>query len=494
MRAAVSTLVSMAMFGNAFGNRVARAQASSAAPSITRNDYSLELNQGPLIAPGRITGLAGATTADAEAVEGVYNNAAAPAVREPFSLRWFDYDISVGLAFPGAYGNTDFDNRGENGDQRLIQRTSRFLYYNLGLQLQFGELGITVLGDFLSYNVGSLSGSTSSLSLTTGRIHAVGAYSLLDNQVVIGAGARIVVVNIAAQTSGGDVIQMAGAAPEIGVIVKPNDSQWRVGATARAPVEATNILTSHATVDPETGLRRAGGFILPDRVIQPWEIEAGIAWQYGPRPLNPPWIDPEKDELALRRRIARQRADRAAFEQADLASLPNTTAEDVAKRAALTAAFARDEQTARAAEDKELAEAHQRLYQERKARNLNWPRERVLLLASVLITGASKSAVALEGFIDQRRDFVGQSVTLAPRFAFESEPLANLLRLRAGVYFEPSRFSDGTYRQHFTFGGDVRLVSWDIFGILAPTTWRLTSFLDLAPRYQNFGFGIGAWH
>jgi len=426
-------------------------------------------------------------------VEGVYNNAAAPAVREPFSLRWFDYDISIGLAFPGAYGNTDFANRGENGNQRLIQRTSRFLYYNLGLQVQFGQLGMTVLGDFLSYDVGSLSSSTSSLALTTGRIHAVAAYGLLDNQVVIGAGARIVVVNIAMQ-GGGSVIRMAGAAPEVGVIVKPNESQWRVGATARAPVEATNISTSSTTVDPVTGVRQAGGFIMPDRFVQPWEIEAGIAWQYGPRPLNPPWIDPDKDEQALRRRIARDRADRATLRENDRAALPPATAQDLAARAALEAAAARDELAARDAEDKELAGARERLYREREARNLNWPRERVLLLASLLMTGASSNAVALEGFIDQKRDLVGRSVSLSPRFAFESEPLANFLRVRAGVYFEPSRFLDGTYRQHFTFGTDFRLFSWDVFGILKSQTWRLTTFLDLAPRYQNFGFSIGAWH
>ena len=67
-------------------------------------------------------------------------------------------------------------------------------------------------------------------------------------------------------------------------------------------------------------------------------------------------------------------------------------------------------------------------------------------------------------------------------------------RGRAGLYFEPSRFSDAAHRQHFTFGGDVRLFSWNLFGILAETTWRISAFLDVAPRYQNFGFSIGPWH
>ena len=61
-------------------------------PAIERNDYALELFQGPLLAPGRITGLAGATTATAQSLEGVYNNAAAPAVREPQSLDHFEWE------------------------------------------------------------------------------------------------------------------------------------------------------------------------------------------------------------------------------------------------------------------------------------------------------------------------------------------------------------------------------------------------------------------
>jgi len=76
----------------------------------------------------------------------------------------------------------------------------------------------------------------------------------------------------------------------------------------------------------------------------------------------------------------------------------------------------------------------------------------------------------------------------------ESEPIPNLVRGRTGVYFEPSRFTDGTHRQHLTFGGDLRLFSWDIFGIIPETTWRISAFLDLAPRYQNLGFSIGPWH
>jgi len=156
--------------------------------------------------------------------------------------------------------------------------------------------------------------------------------------------------------------------------------------------------------------------------------------------------------------------------------------------------MAREEAAVQALEDAELAEIEKRLHDERKARYLNWPREHVLLLASVLVTGASAEAVALEGFIDQRRELVGSRVTVAPRLAVESEPVPNLLKTRAGVYLEPSRFRDGTARQHFTVGFDVRVLKWSIFDLFPEHQWRVSAFLDIAQRYQNFGIGVGTWH
>lgn len=421
-------------------------------------------------------------------------NVAAPAVREAFSLRSFDHDISVGIAFPGAYGNTDFNNRGENGDPRLVQRTDRFWYLNAGLQLQFGQLGITAMGDFLSYEVTSPSQGTSSLSLTLGKIHAAAAYALLDHQLVLGAGARIVLFDLGGSVGQGSLLQMAGVGPEVGAIVKPNGTPFRVGATLRSPVSAGNISAGHTVVDPSTGVSSAGGFIVPDRITQPWELEAGIAWQFGSRPLNPPWIEPEKDERELARRIAENRAARAAERNRELSRMPRRTAADLSVRAARAKVLEGEEKDLRDDEDLELEGAKDLLYQRRKARYLNWPRDYVLVLASMTLTGASSRGVALEGFLDQKRELVGRTLTIAPRVAAESELVPNLIRTRAGVYFEPSRFEDGTYRQHFTFGADLKLLSWDLLGIIPGQTWRLTAFVDMAPRYQNFGFAIGAWH
>ncbi len=457
---------------------------------LTRNDYAIELFQGPVIAPIRVTGLAGATAASAEAVEGVYTNAAAPAVREPWSVKWFDYDLSASVSFPGAYGGTDFANRGENADPLLVKRTNHFLALNGGLQLQFGALGIAAMADVIQYDVES--GQTT-LGLSLGRGHVAAAYAFFSEQLVIGGGVRVVYSRIATD---GTAVRMLGVGPQVGAVVKPTNLPWRIGATLRAPVSAGPIpIGGNVTVSEEGGAQvsRVGQFVLPDRITQPWEVEVGFAWQLGPRPLNPRWIDPNEQERDLETSIVQTRLERAAAQRAELGRMPAATRADRLMRQHRASMLAREEQMARAIEDAQLHDRKDRLYDARRARYLNWPRERVLLLASVLVTGPSAGAVALEGFLDQRREIVGNAVSVSPRIAVESEFLPNLLRLRAGVYLEPSRFRDSSTRQHFTFGGDLRLFSWNVFGIFADTTWRLSAFVDVAPRYSSFGFGVGAW-
>jgi hypothetical protein len=481
-------------------------------PPIQRNDYALEIFQGPLLVPGRITGVAGATTATAQSLEGVYNNAAAPAVRESFSVDHFEWEPSGSISFPGAYGGTDFDNRGDKGIERQIQQsqqlglpqrstvetTNHFLYLQGGLWGQLGNLGVTATADMLRYDVAGQQETQPSLRLAITRLHLVGAYSFLNNQLCVGAGLRMAYVDISEVNANTSVIQMFGVAPQAGVIVKPEDAPFRLGVTARAPVSATSFsLGNLVRVEQTDGttIRRAGtAFIVPNRIVQPWELEFGIAYQLGPRPLNPRWIDPVDHELELTRVVAEKRKARASSQRAEMASMPNDTWLDRFARSRRLAQMGREEAEARVAEDAELADAEERLTRERKARYLNWPRERVLLLASILMTGVSDQAVALEGFIAQQRELVGTRLSLAPRFGVESEAIPNLLQTRAGVYFEPSRFTDGKSREHFTLGLDVRVFEWDLFGLFPEHQWSISSFVDFAERYQNFGFGIGTWH
>jgi hypothetical protein len=469
------------------------AEAAGPAP-ITSNGYSIELFQGPLLAPSRVEALSGAYTALAEGVDGTAVSAAAPAVREPYSFKWFDLDLDLGVGFPGSFSNTDFDDHGPN-PQGGYDRVNNFIYVNMGAELQLGQFGTSLTADFLSYHVTSATAGKPGLSLITGRYHLLGAYSFLGDQIAIGGGLRGVSMQLTETVSNFNPeettfaanadLTMTGVSPELGFLAKPDNWPVRFGATFRAPVTGTT-LSSQATV--MDGVARAGGLIVPGTVTLPWELETGVAVQVGPRPLNPPWLNPHDEERPVRVTIDAERVRRAQEREAALA---RATA---AEKASVTAELDRQEAAIRKIEDARLDAESERLLAARKARFDNWPRGRILLLGSVLFTGASSNAVALEGFLDQEVESVGRSVTVSPRVGIESEPIPNWVTARLGSYLEPSRFVAVSGRQHFTFGGDLKLFPWDMFGITAGQVWRLTAVLDVAPRYTDWGFSFGAWH
>jgi hypothetical protein len=454
----------------------------------------------------------------AEGIDGAPVNAASPAVRNLYSFDWFDYDIDLDASAPGAYGKTDFDNRGPGNTS--LSTVNGFLYAHAGGQVQLGALGLSATAELFQYDVsppspepgarpegfGGDAGARGKVTLAYGRYHALAGYGILDDQLVVGAGARIVTLQVKSGggtlPSGATLLTLDGAGPEVGAVWKPNQFPFRLGATFRSAVGATVtgvVSQVGGFLLPGTGngggssgsgssAETAGGFILPSVATLPWELEAGFALQLGPRPLNPAWLDPHEMERATHDRVERTRAQRQAEYRRELASTP------ALERATKRRAQEEHEEILRRIEDQELSAESDRLRAIRKAREANWPRERITILGSLLVTGPSTNAVSLEGFAEQRQDIVGKSVTLTPRVGIESEPVPNWVHARAGSYIEPSRFADSTPRQHFTLGGDIRLFRFSPWGIFGDQIWRITLGADLAPRYQNYGIGFGAWH
>jgi hypothetical protein len=106
--------------------------------SIPSNHYALDLFQGALLAPLRVTGIAGAYAGYAEGIEGMVSNAAAPAVREPFSANWLEGDISASISIPiTLFKNNDFDNSGQ-----IDFNYSNFVYITAGAVVQLGMVGL----------------------------------------------------------------------------------------------------------------------------------------------------------------------------------------------------------------------------------------------------------------------------------------------------------------------------------------------------------------
>jgi hypothetical protein len=442
-----------------------------------------------------VESLAGAYSAIAEGVEGTAANAAAPAVREPYSLKWFDFDLDLGVSFPGSYSNTDFDDHGPPTKGGHFDQVNNFIYVNLGAALQFGPLGVALTGDLLTYGVTSPGGTKPNLSLITGRYHLLAAYALAGNQVVVGAGLRGLSMQLSESGSPFNpanetfntnaTLTMTGVSPETGVLVKPDNLPVRFGATIRAPVTGTTLSSQATTSD---GVARAGGLIVPSHITLPWELETGFAVQVGPRPLNPPWLNPHVEEAPVHDAIEEERTRR---ERENAALVARASPRE---REGLKGELEKQDLAIRRVEDERLDAESARLKAARAARFENWPRAKILLLASAVITGESNNAVALEGFLDQKVESVGQRVTISPRFGIEAEPIPNWVIARVGSYVEPSRFEDVSARQHFTFGGDLKLLPWNMFGITPGQVWRISAVLDVAPRYLDWGLAIGAWH
>jgi len=421
-------------------------------------------------------------------------------VRTLYSTGYFDWDLAVGISFPGAFTHSDFDNHGDDPNLPSNHaQTGNYTDLNLGGTVQLGDFGVAATGDLQQYSVTTSAPGQPGLTLQVGRFKALAAYGGYDGQLLIGGGARIVTMQIL-QSNTGTLLTMTGAAPEVGALVMPTHQRWRIGATARAPVSGSagvNLLGQQlvgggpgttTACDATSGARCAGGFYVPSHIVMPWELEVGFAYQLGPRPLNPGWDNPRKQEARLRTEILEDRAARERRNAEELARLPP------ADRPARMAELAAEEKALRAIEDDHVDEESGRLRKVRKARYANWPRDRLLLLASVLVTGQSANAVSVEGFLDKLQESVGRSVNLSPRLGLEGEPIRDHVVLRAGTYIEPSRYDAGSARQHFTFGTDIHLFPFDLWGLLPESEWKLGLFADLAPRYTNWGLGISNWH
>lgn len=431
----------------AFGRSVAHAEP------LPSNHYAIDLYQGPVLAPIRVTGLAGAYAGYAEGIEGMVANAAAPAVRAPYSVHWLDVDVSASLSLPLVLTRrNDWDN-----DRLVDTATTDFIYVTGGAIVQVGVLGLGANAEVQRYTLTAPDGATT--PVTVGKYHALAALRLFGDQLVVGAGARIVTLGVDAADAN---LTMIGAAPELGLLVRPDWKSFRIGGTFRFPVAGASLLGSGRTRDAN-GVESAGGLVVPERVALPWELEVGVALQVGPRPLNPAWLDPHRQEAAY---------------------------------------FA--EHTAERDDEKAAARARQRLEQERRDRFDNWPRAHLLFTAELLVTGATNAGVSIERFLGQNQPAErdggslvgasGESVNFSPRFGVETEPLPGRVHLRFGSYYEPSRLETPVGRQHFAFGGELRVLSTTWWGLVPRTWYTVQASADLAPRYESLSLGVGVWH
>jgi len=118
--------------------------------------------------------------------------------------------------------------------------------------------------------------------------------------------------------------------------------------------------------------------------------------------------------------------------------------------------------------------------------------ERALTLtADILITGNSPNAYGIEAFAMQELQRSGKDFAISLRGGAEYEWIPGRFRVRAGSYWEPSRFEGVDGRLHGTFGIELRVFEFHLWG---RRRGRLSFTGDVAERYRNVAASIGFWH
>lgn len=133
----------------------------------------------------------------------------------------------------------------------------------------------------------------------------------------------------------------------------------------------------------------------------------------------------------------------------------------------------------------------------RKVVGKKWLDEEYLLLAAdAVITGAVEDGHGVEAFSRNQLQVSGDRTAVSVRAGAEYEWIPGWLRVRAGSYYEPSRFRDPDGdrvpgRVHATAGVDVRVWQFKVWR----WKYRLRASLlaDLAKRYANGGLSVGFW-
>lgn len=110
----------------------------------------------------------------------------------------------------------------------------------------------------------------------------------------------------------------------------------------------------------------------------------------------------------------------------------------------------------------------------------------ILLCADLRLTGKTEDAITFASYLQDTSVATGEFTNLEPRLGADAEVIERRLRVRAGTYWEGDRQRGKLGKPHITHGGEVRLGKfiWE---------WSLLYSVDLAPRYFNYGLGIGLW-
>jgi len=414
---------------------------------ITSSDYTIDLYKGTVHGSARMVGLGGAFVAIGEGVDGNLVNAATAALRPGYSVDHFDYWLGFALTSPFSVGDA-FNTGGFASEGGFDQ--SGFHYLAPSVNLQWGPFGVGLTFELTEASMNSSGRAASGIDDSNLRVQMMTArlqtaYQLIDDQFMVGVGAIFVVQRI---LGGQGLLEQQelfvtdGFSFEVGAIYRPNEEHYRLGASFEGQVD-----TSRNGDDVI-----AEGFYLPRGIYKPWELRFGGAYQFGVA-LNRVWRDVD------------------AVVHDEVGDLWDSMSDDA--RALYT------------------RETWRRLRREYRAQ----PRHYLLTTVALHLIGQADAGVSVESFLVQRVQRSGGDVSFSVRWGLETDLIPNWVAIRYGNYIEPSRVAQTNPRFHYTFGVDVKLGWWDVFGIWSEDyLWRLGLSADIARSYAVWSLGIGGWY
>ncbi|RZV49454.1 MAG: hypothetical protein EX268_19060 [Deltaproteobacteria bacterium] len=362
--------------------------------------------------------------------------------------------------------------------------------WNLGIGLTIDSQFVRLKG---VVNPATMEQETLRLRFTTFHIQA--GYGFFDGQLILGGGLRIFRQRAFQSNrivSDGDVYTTLGLGAEVGLMFRPHQKRWSLGASL-FPTISTGVGTKgNITPDPDGNIV-VGDFFLPRSTKIPTTGSVGFSYQFGPRPPNPPWVSAgalaadDLERLKRRKQAAKER------EQEEIAAVRARGGPDVeicvqAVEQRYAKKYARIKQSRK--ETKKVA-----WDMLRKQYRWGWPRRYYLLTADLWFNGRVDNAVGVESLLFQTVQRSGEKITVSPRLGFETEVVPTRMKIRAGTYLEPTRFAQSSLRVHGTLGVDISLFKWNVFGLWPDDyRWQFTTALDVSRKYVSLSFGIGGWY
>lgn len=437
--------------------------AAQSYPKLTASDYALDLYQGAVLGGTRVIGLGGAYVSIAEGSEGIQFNPAAVANRTYFSNERIDWTWHLDFLLAKGLGTDalDFDNNGRATSSESMLLTG-------GVLFQYGDFGIGLTVGWQLPELGAIGGRTYQATLLDARL-SVG-YALLGQQLILAGGLRVGQLSLALADNANDkLFDVNVAGFEAGVLWRPRALPLRIGAALSLPFDR-NQTKACGDGCPQ-------GFFLPSEVTLPWEVRVGISYRLGEGRYNPTPDYVSRDrrselyQAAMRRRAASQPATSQPATSRPVTSRPATSRPVTSRPGPPPPPLAKPRKP-------DLA------------RDYRGGRYLLLSLEAVLI-GPSKNAIGPDGFALQEREPVGRNVNVSLRFGIESELWRRRLRLRAGTYWEPSRYENRAGRLHGTASALLRLFDFSLWGERS-LAWA--PGIDVSSRYLNISFLISFWH